>query len=94
MGKIIGIETTCSKLRRKKWLKKYQCNVSFIFFNLHSIFWFWSRLLFHFELVFLWNPWDFSENDHWTEICGLIFIKNNFELFVGSFFKGLGLCGR
>jgi hypothetical protein len=58
------------------------------------MFWFWLRLLFHFELVFYWNLWDFNEIDYWIGTHGHQPIKKSFELFVGSFLEGVSFRGR
>ncbi len=71
MRRIVRIGATCNN----KWRRKNSIRVSFIFFNLHSMFWFWLRLLFHFELVFQWNLWDFNEIDCQTRTCGINLLK-------------------
>jgi hypothetical protein len=73
-------------MKKKKLAKKILIRVSFTFFNLHPMFWFWLELLFHFELVLWWNLWDFSETDRWTKTCGHQPIRKGFGLFIGFFF--------
>jgi hypothetical protein len=68
---------------------KISIKVSFICFNLHPMFWFWLGLLFHFELVFKQNLWDFNETDCWTGTYGHQPVRKSFRLFVGSFLEGL-----
>jgi hypothetical protein len=55
---------------------------------------YWLGLLFQFGVVFQWNLWDFSEINCWTKTRGHQHVTKNFGLFVGSFFEGLGSCGR
>jgi hypothetical protein len=60
---------------------------SFYFFSFHPMFLFWLGLLFHFELVFWWNPWDLNKIDHWTKTYGYQLVRKSFGFFVGFFSK-------